>query len=199
MVGAISGIYARLNQIRARAEQRRKTLGSSEVVAQFAAQFSLYGQSITGALGLSTTPERADEQLARLMVGLEELEGQFGEHEQFLNDILAKREEMLEVFEAHKQALLDERQRKAQAVQDAATRILAGLPRRTERLKSPDELNAFFAGDPLILKLRELAARLRELKDAVKADDVEARLKAVRDQAVRACGTDTNCSRTVGL
>ncbi|MFC6662158.1 hypothetical protein [Deinococcus multiflagellatus] len=48
-----------------------------------------------------------------------------------------------------------------------------------------DELNAFFASDPLIVKVRDLAARLRELKDTVKADDLDARLKAARDQAAR--------------
>jgi len=185
VVDAISGLYARLNQARARADQRRRTLGSAEAVAQFGAQFALFGQAIAGALSLATDPERADEQLSRLMVQLEEIESQFGEHEQFLGDILAKREELLETFEAHKQSLLDARQRKAQAVFDAAARILDGLPRRTERFATSDELNAFFAGDALILKLRELATRLREYHDTVKADDVEARLKAVRDQAVR--------------
>ncbi len=186
VVEAISVIYSRLNQAKARAEQRRKTLGSSEAVAQFGAQFALFGQAITNALGLATDPERADEQLSRLMVQLEELESQFGEHEQFLGDIVAKREELLEAFEAHKQALLDDRQRKAQTVLDAANRILEGLSRRTVKLTGIDELNAFFAGDPLILKIRELAERLRALKDSVKADDVEARLKGARDQAVRA-------------
>ncbi|MBP6216234.1 MAG: DNA repair ATPase [Luteimonas sp.] len=186
VVESISAIYARLNQARARAEQKRRTLGSSEAVAQFGAQFSLFSQSIASALGLATDPERADEQLARLMVQLEELESQFGEHEQFLGDIVAKREELLDAFEAHKQALLDDRQRKAQSVFDAAKRILEGLGRRTERFAALDELNAFFAGDPLILKLRELADRLREHRDSVKADDVEARLKAVREQSVRA-------------
>ena len=185
VVDAISGLYARLNQTRARADQRRRTLGSAEAVAQFGAQFALFGQAIAGALALASDPERADEQLSRLMVQLEEIEGQFGEHEQFLGDILAKREELLETFEAHKQSLLDARQRKAQAVSDAAARILDGLPRRTERFETADELNAFFAGDALILKLRELATRLRDYRDTVKADDVEARLKAVRDQAVR--------------
>jgi len=185
VVEAISAIYARLNQARARADQRRRTLGSAEAVAQFGAQFSLFSQSIASALGLATDPERADEQLSRLMVQLEELESQFGEHEQFLGDIVAKREELLDTFEAHKQALLDERQRKAQSVADAARRILDGLGRRTERFTTLDELNAFFAGDPLILKLRELAGRLREHRDSVRADDVEARLKGVRDQAVR--------------
>lgn len=186
VVEAISGIYAKLNQARARADQRRRSLGSAEALAQFGAQFSLFSQAITSALGLATDPERSDEQLSRLMVQLEELESQFGEHEQFLGDILNKREELLDTFEAHKQSLLDARQRKAQSVLDAASRILDGLARRTERFTTPDELNAFFAGDPLILKLRELVGRLREHKDSVKADDVEARLKGVRDQAVRA-------------
>lgn len=186
IIEAISQLYARLNQVRARAEQRRKQLGAGEAVAQFGAQFALFGQSITSALGMATTPERADEQLARLLVQLEELEGRFGEHEAFLSDILAKREELLEAFEGHKQALLDERQRRAQSLHDAANRILDGLARRTERFTSADELNAFFASDPLILKLHELGERLHELKDAVKADAIAARLKSTRDQAVRA-------------
>ncbi|PNY80520.1 DNA repair ATPase [Deinococcus koreensis] len=186
VVEAISALYARLNGARARSEGRRKALGAGELVAQFAAQFGLFGQSVASALSLATTPERADEQLARLLVGLEELEGQFGEHEQFLSDLLSKREELLEVFSERRQALLDERGRRAQAVMDAGARILGGLTGRAARLGSPDELNAFFAGDPLILKLRELAGRLRDLQDAVKADDLEARLKAAQDAAVRA-------------
>src|SRR5690606_18724091 len=176
----------RLNQAKARAEQRRRSMGSAEQVAQFGAQFRLFSQSITSALAQARDPEGCDAQLSRLLVQLEELESQFGDHEQFLGDILAKREELLETFESHRQTLLDERQRKAQSLADAAGRILDGLDRRTARFTRPEELNAFFAGDPLILKLRELAERLRELGDSVRADDIEARLKGVRDQAVRA-------------
>src|SRR5690606_2996547 len=42
VVEALSGLYARLNQARARAEQRRKALGGTEAVAQFGAQFALF-------------------------------------------------------------------------------------------------------------------------------------------------------------
>ena len=185
VVEALSKLYARLNQAKARAEQRRKTLGSSEAVAQFGAQFALFSQSVSSALDMAQTPEKADEQLSRLMVQLEGLESQFGEHEQFLDDIVSKREELLEAFETHKQALIDARQRKAQSVSSAASRILEGLGRRAERFQTPDELNAFFVGDALIQKLRDLVARLRDLKDSVKADDIESRIKASRDQAIR--------------
>jgi MoxR-like ATPase len=185
IVDGISEIYARLNQAKARAEQRRRGLGSAEQVAQFGAQFRLFGQGITSALAQARDPEACDVQLSRLLVQLEELESQFGDHEQFLGDILAKREELLETFETHRQALLDERQRRAQGLLDAAVRIIDSLPRRTARLTSAEEMNAFFVADPLILKLRELTERLRELQDNVKADDVEARLKNNRDQAIR--------------
>ncbi|UJJ30723.1 DNA repair ATPase [Halopseudomonas maritima] len=185
VVEAISELYAKLNQSKARAELRRKSLGSAEQVAQFGAQFKLFSQAITNALALAQDPESCDEQLSRLLVQLEELESQFGGHEAFLSDILDKREELLETFEAHRQRLLDERQRRAQGLQDAAVRIIDSLPRRTGRLTEPDLLNAFFATDPLILKLRELIERLRDLHDNVKADDIEARLKGARDQAVR--------------
>ncbi|MFC6662159.1 hypothetical protein [Deinococcus multiflagellatus] len=60
-------------------------------------------------------------------MGLEELEGQFGDDETFLPDILTKRDEVREAFEARRQTLQDERQRKAQSVMDAASRILSGL------------------------------------------------------------------------
>ncbi|MFN3579335.1 MAG: DNA repair ATPase [Pseudomonas sp.] len=185
IVESISEVYARLNQAKARAEQRRRGLGSAEQVAQFGAQFRLFSQGITNALAQARDPERCDEQLSRLLVQLEELESQFGDHEEFLGDILAKREELLETFETHRQALLDERQRRAQGLLDAALRIIDSLARRTARFNTAEEMNAFFAADPLILKLRELADRLRELQDNVKADDVESRLKNARDQAVR--------------
>lgn len=185
IVEAISSLYARLNQLRARAEAKRKQLGSAEAVAQFGAQFHLFSQSVSAALADARDPEGCDDALSRVLVQLEALEGQFGEHEQFLQDILAKREEVLEAFESHKQTLLDERQRRAQGLHDAAVRIIDGLPRRTEKFNDADELNSFFAGDALILKLRELVERLRGLKDSVKADDIESRLKACRDQAAR--------------
>lgn len=185
IVESISEVYARLNQSRARLQQRRKELSSVESVAQFGAQFKLFSQSIASALSMATDPERCDEQLSRLLIQLEELESQFSEHDEFLNDILSKREELLETFESHKQALLDDRQRRAQTLLIAGERILDSLPRRTAKFTTLDELNAFFVADPLAIKIQEITSRLHDLKDSVKADDVDARFKAAKDQAIR--------------
>ena len=79
IVDSISEVYATLNQSRARARNKGSSLGSEEATADFAAQFKLFSQGIVNALGLATTPERCDEQLARLLIQLEELESQFSE------------------------------------------------------------------------------------------------------------------------
>lgn len=186
IVESIAEVYAKLNQTKARINQKRKSLSSVEMVAQFSAQFKLFSQSIANALNLSETPEKCDDELSRLLVQLEELENQFSDNEEFLNDILTKREEVLETFETHKQALLEDRARRAQALQTAAERILDSIPRRTAKFNNQTELNAFFVADALALKIREITAKLRELFDNVKADDIEARFQSARDQSIRA-------------
>ena len=192
IVDAISEVYSRLNQSKANARHREKNFGSAEAIAQFAAQFKLFSQSITHALSLSTTPERCDEQLSRTLVQLEEIEGQFSEYDQFLADIMSKREEIYESFQEHKQRLLDERQKKAQTVIDAASRILKSIEKRSLGLTKSDELNTYFASDALVLKIRDLVDQLRELDNAVAADDLDSRFKAIKGQALRALRDKTD-------
>ncbi len=186
IVDAISEVYARLNQSRANAKHKQKNFGSTEAIAQFGAQFKLFSQSIAHALGLATTPEKCDEQLSKSLVRLEELEGQFSEFDQFLTDIMAKREEIYESFQEHKQRLLDERQKKAQSITDAAARILASIEKRSLGISSQEDLNTYFASDALVLKINDLVEQLKALDNAVKADDLDARFKAIKGQALRA-------------
>ncbi len=185
IIDSISEVYALLNQSKAKAKNKQKSLGSAESVAQFSAQFKLFNQSITNALGVATSPEKCEEQLSRLLVQLEELESQFSDFDQFLADIMAKRDEVYESFESHKQQLLDERQRKAQSINDAAERMLNSIEKRSLKFTEADDLNTYFASDNLVLKTKELVIRLRELDSSVNADAVESRFKAIKEQALR--------------
>lgn len=181
----ISELYAKLNQIKAKGRQRRTQLGAGESKAEFAAQFRLFSQSINNALAASDTPEKADEQQSRLIIQLEELESKFSEYDEFLDDIMAQREELHSAFESRKQSLLEARQRKAQNLFSAANRILKGVERRADSFKNNDELNTYFAADPMILKCTELVNELREIDDQIKADDIQAKLKAAKEKAIR--------------
>lgn len=192
IIDTIGEVYGKLNQCKARIKNKQKNVGTQEVAAQFAAQFKLFSQTINNALGQSSTPEKCDELLGRLLVQLEEFESQFSEVEEYLADILAKREEVHDAFESHKQQLLDEQQRKAGSVVDAALRILTSVEKRSLKFTDVDELNTYFAADSLVAKVRDMVERLRDLNAAVKADDVDAKFKAVKEQAVRSLRDKTD-------
>jgi hypothetical protein len=185
ILATLSSVYAQLNQAKAKLRNRLKSLGSREAVAEFGAQFTLFSQAVINALGVATTPEKSEEQLSKLLVQLEEFESKFSEHDEFLNDIIAKREEIYETFEAHKQTLLDERQRRIQNLANAASRLLDGIEKRTRGMQTQDEINTYFASDAMVGKVRTLSDNLRQLGDSVRADDIESRLKSAKEQSIR--------------
>ncbi len=181
----IAEVYSKLNRAKAELSLKRKSLRSSEAVSEFGAQFKLFSQSVTSALNLADTPEKVDEQVSRLLVQLEELESRFSEFDEFLSQITDKREEVYSSFEGRKQSLLEERQRRALNLNNAATRILQGINRRLSSFENLDEQNAYFASDAMVQKVRDIIAQLHDIGDAVRAGDLESRLKSARDQAGR--------------
>ena len=185
ILDSISTVYAELNRLRAKARNRRKSLGADEAAAEFGAQFRLFGQAVENALELADTPEKCDDSLTRLLAQLEELEGRFIEQEQFVADIAAKRESVYEALSARRQTLLEGRQRRSQALAGAAERILDGIPRRVAQLAKAEQVHGYFSSDALIAKLVKQIGDLRALGSTVLADDVETRLRTARDEAIR--------------
>lgn len=182
----VSAAFSHQNRARAVWQARKKELSGSEARAEFAVQFRLFGQAVTGAVAVCDTPERCDEQLSKLLLSLEELEGRFGETGEFTAELLAKREEVTGALGAKRQQLLDERHRRAQNLVTAAARILDGVARRAATFATPDELNAYFASDPMVLKLADVQAQLAALGDGVRADEVQSRITSARQDALRA-------------
>ncbi len=182
----VSAAFGALNRSRAVVTARRSELRERESGAEFAAEFNLLAQAITAALAQIDSAEKCDAELSRLLVRIEELEGRFGEFDSFVAALVEKREDVYEAFSSRKQSLLDARQRQADQAMRAAERVLTGVARRAKGFDEPDLLQAYFATDPMVAKARELASLLRELGDSVRADEVDGRLKSVREDASRA-------------
>jgi hypothetical protein len=181
----ISELMGQLNRSRALVTSRRKELGSKESNAEFGVQFQLLTQSVTSGINLADTPEKCEQTLSRLMIQLEDLEGRFGEYDDFLEQLNQKREDIYKSVTSKKQTLLEARQRRVQQLLGSANRILEGIVRRAGQLKDNDELNTYFASDAMVMKVREVCEKLRELNDPVKADELEARLKMARQESGR--------------
>ncbi|MBU7598850.1 DNA repair ATPase [Streptomyces sp. P38-E01] len=181
-IGEMTGL---VNRARAVLDGRRKELLESEGRAEFSAEFTLLGQAVAGALAASGTPEECDEQLGRLLLQLENLESRFGAFDDFLARLTEQREEIYETFSARKQAQLDERARHAERLVQSAERILGTVSRRSGTLATLDDVNAYFATDPLVAKVRDTAEELRSLGDTVRGEELDGRLKASRQEAAR--------------
>ncbi|MET7396339.1 DNA repair ATPase [Dactylosporangium sp. NPDC005572] len=181
----IGEVLGGVNRARAVLDARRRELLAVEGRAEFAAEFALLGQAVVGALAVADTPERCDEQLGRLMLQLENLESRFGEFDDFLAQLGDKRTDVYEAFSARKQALLDERSRRADRLVESAERILGSIERRVATMTSPDDVNTYFAADPMVAKLRGVAGELRALGDQVRADELDGRVRTARLEAGR--------------
>ncbi|MGB1016368.1 MAG: DNA repair protein, partial [Nannocystaceae bacterium] len=188
----ISEVMAHHGRVRATFIAARKELLTREGRAEFSAQFKLFAQTVSSAISVADTPEKCDDQLTHLLVQLEELEGRFSEFDEFLGDLAAKREEVHDALGARKQTLLDERQTRVQNLLSAAQRILEGIARRAQNFDNPDDLNAYFAADAMVLKVRELVERLNELGGSVKAEELLAKLKSSKQNALRSLRDKTD-------
>ncbi|MEJ8658785.1 DNA repair ATPase [Streptomyces sp. MS1.AVA.4] len=182
----IADVLGSLNRARAVLASRRAELLDQEGRAEFAAELALLGQAVTGALAASDTPERCDDQLGRLLLQLENLESRFAEHDGFLPDIAEKRTEIYDAFTTRKQSLQDTRARRAERLAESAGRVLEAIARRASTLGGLDEVHTYFASDPMVAKVRRIAAELRELGDQVRAEELDGRLGAARQEAGRA-------------
>ena len=181
----ISSMYASLNQVKAAVKRKQKELLGQEAIAEFAAQFKLLDQGIINYLDIAHTAQKCDEYLTKLMIQLEELESKFVEFDEFIDKIGEKREEIYVAFENRKKQLIEALNNRTTSLQRAGERILNGIQNRVKTFKEVLEINAFFASDLMVDKVRDLVNQLVELEDSNKANSLQTKLKTLKEEAVR--------------
>jgi hypothetical protein len=185
IVDNISTIFAKVNTARAGLKRKAKELMSVEGVAEFNSQIKLLNQGVVNYLDVCDSPEKCEEFLTKIMIQLEELEGRFAEFDEFVVQLTEKRQEVYNAFETRKLQLVEARNRRAGSLMNAAERILKGIKARVDAMESINDIHSYFASDLMIEKIRDLVGQLQQLGDSVKADDIQSRLKTLREDAVR--------------
>ncbi|MGW1932573.1 DNA repair ATPase [Streptomyces sp. NPDC001919] len=186
ILARIAEVLGELNGARAVLAARRAELLDREGRDEFAAETALLGQAVTGALAAADTPDACDEQLGGLLLHLENLESRFAEHDGFVADIAERRGSIHDAFTARRQSLQDARARRTEQLALSAGRVLEAIARRAATLGDRDAVHTYFASDPMVVKVRRTADTLRELGDQVRAEELEGRLGAARQEAARA-------------
>lgn len=185
IIDAIGTALAALNRVRSSLKARLAELIGIEGRAEFASQMRLIDQTSAGYLNISDSPEKCDQYLTKVMVQLEELEGRFAEFDEFVQRLSEKREELYNAFESRKVQLVEARNRRAENLGSAADRILGGIASRVRRLETTDAIHAYFASDLMVDKVRGIIGQLSEMEDPGRVEDLQSRLKTIREDAVR--------------
>ncbi|MFK8115605.1 MAG: AAA family ATPase, partial [Rubripirellula sp.] len=103
----------------------------------------------------------------------------------FIVQLAQRREDVYAAFESRKIQLVEKRNRRAESLASAAGRILKGIDSRVNKMESTDEIAAYFAGDLMVEKVRDIIDQLGELDDAIRVQDLQSRLKTIREDGTR--------------
>ncbi len=185
IVDRIGDCLAQLNRVRSTLKTRMRSLTTGELESDYASQSKLLDQATASALDSSSSMDRVDSALTRILIQLEELEGRYADSEELLLRLTEKRQTLCDLFESKRQQLVEIQSRRANSLVAAADRILDGITSRSSRIESPTELLAYFASDLMVDKVRKIADQLQDLGDSVRRDDVLSRLKAISDDSIR--------------
>ncbi|MFG1810014.1 DNA repair ATPase [Streptomyces sp. NPDC049040] len=186
ILASAADVLGAVNRARALLDARRRELLGAESAAEFAAESALLAQSVSGALAAADTPEACDLHLGRLLVQVENLTTRFAADGERLAALAERRDEIQQTLTARKQALADERARRAGRLAASADRILDVVRRRAAELSSADDVSTYFAADPMAAEHRRIAAELHTLGDPARAAEAAAALAAARQDTARA-------------
>jgi len=185
IIDTISLLFAEINQLKAGLKRKSKSLNESESKADFIAQLKLFDQSIINFIDIANTPEKCDEYLTKLSVQLEELEGKFADFDEYITQIIEKREEVYAAFETRKNALVEAKNKKAITLQSAAERILGSISKKAATFRNTEEINGYFASDLMVSKIQSIIKQLKGIDEIGKAETLESNLKSSKQETVR--------------
>jgi len=185
IIERVSQSYSTLNGIRARIRQQYTSIRKEESQAEFEAQLRLLDQSVLNAIDISDNPESCTSSLNRIMLIVEEIEGKFIDQEDYISIIHQKREEIHTAFETKRLQLVEKKNRRALNLAASAQRLISGIGNRVKKLEDTTAINAFYASDVMVQKIRSIVQNLNALGDSVKADDIASSLKSSKEDILR--------------
>ncbi|CAA6824693.1 MAG: ATPase [uncultured Aureispira sp.] len=185
IIDNITSIFATLNQAKAGIKRRLRDLTGAEAVAEFASQSKLLDQGLINYLDIADTVVKCDEYYTKMMIQIEELESKFAEFDDFIIKIADKREEVNSAFESRRLSIIESINKRTSALVSAAERNLKGIQNRAKNFKEVNEINGFFASDLMIEKVRDTIQKLVDLGDTNKSDDIQTKLKTIKEDTIR--------------
>lgn len=185
IIDKISVLFSNLNQSKSKLKNKIDNLNSKEMEAEFYSKLNLLTHSVSNYLDLATTVEKTEEYMSTIIIQIDELESKFSDFDNFLVMLTEKREDIISTFESKKQQLIEKKNRKIDSLSSAADRIFKSLKNRVQSFEKVNDINELFSTSPMVEKIRDVIDKLIELGDSTKADDIENKLKSLKESSIK--------------
>ncbi|MDK9793276.1 DNA repair ATPase [Vibrio sp. D431a] len=185
IIEQLSQCFTSLNTLRSVASSKLEDFARSEAEKEFAAQLKQLDQMIEVAMSRVNTPSECDNELAKLTSQFEKLEGRFSDFDDYIEKITSKRNDTYSNIEGRKTQLVSEIQRRISNIQKSASVSLNNIRQRCSRLSSITELHSLLSSDPMVNKVREYAAQIENLGDAVISSGILNELNSIKEESSR--------------
>lgn len=182
----LSDVLARRNGVRATLDARSAELRTTESASAFQAAMAVLSQRAQASLTAARDADACDAALTSLLAELETTELSFGDVHTFAAAVATKRDELVTAFTQRRDQLAGERTRHIDRLVASAQRVLDTVVTRASAQSDKAAVEAFFAADPLVGKVRSLMDDLRKLGESGRASELDVALNRARDQARRA-------------
>ena len=185
IIDKISALFSNLNQHKSQLKNKIDNLSAQEKEAEFYSKLNLLTHAVANYLELSTTVEKTEDYMSKIIIQIDELESKFSEFDEFIVLLTEKREEIVSTFEAKKQQLREEKNRQIDSLGNAADRIFKSLKNRVHSCEEVAEINELLSTSPMVDKIRDIIEELIDLGASTKADDIENKLKSLRETSIK--------------
>jgi hypothetical protein len=185
IIDKISLLFSNLNQSKSKLKNKIDNLNAKEQESEFYSKLNLLTHSVSNYLDLSTTVEKTEDYMSKIIVQIDEMESKFSDFDNFVVMLTEKREEIISTFESKKQQLLEKKNRKIDSLSNAAERIFKGLKNRVKSFEEVSSINELLSTSPMVDKIRDIIEQLIELGDSTKADDIENKLKSLKESSIK--------------
>ncbi|WP_026188901.1 DNA repair ATPase [Orenia marismortui] len=185
IIDKISVLFSNLNQSKSKLKNKIDNLNAREKEAEFYSKLNLLTHSVSNYLDLSTNVEKTEDYMSKIIVQIDELESKFSDFDEFLVMLTEKRDEVISTFESKKQQLIEKKNKKIDSLSNAADRIFKSLKNRVKSFEEVSSINELLSTSPMVDKIRDIIEQLIELGDSTKADDIENKLKSLKESSIK--------------
>ncbi|MEM9035066.1 MAG: DNA repair ATPase [Actinomycetota bacterium] len=185
IVRRVADVSAAANRARAVLDGQERRRRDAESAEAFDAELALVEQTLSGAVVAASTPEQCDAELARLLVNAERIDARYADDPERVVRVAELRDRINEAFGARRSELVDERNRRARRIAEAADRLLVTITRRAAEAEDEAGIAGFFAADQMVARVRDLATELDDLGETGQAAEVRSALAAAAEEARR--------------